>query len=740
MASNDGRKSTEALSAAGDNTQFQDSQDDNQSIESVSRRSSNTDLLSDIAMIVKGGGTTEGASTHVEVTGISNTPPGTPEKKGDNCSIKYLYEGPPKCNCCINWVEHYPDDLRESVEETPEVKAKALVARKKKGHEDGKPLVLDSVVVQNQFLKEFLGELFQGYRGITPNLEKLVLKAPFRPFYYRWGDFDKLVNETDPEILKQTDEKILRARPFALLLYNLLAPEIQPIVDEVKDLVKNKVITYDRLWALFQPMERLYSQTHSHDRMFIHESHQYTKKGFFVNARYVDWDGKEFGYRSTSMGIAPFAEDKPIKELEVYPFDHQQSPGDTREELLRRGKKFRELCAVQHMEYTGVALVLDKFRGCYQRINLDERVVLDTALHWQKSNNKAPPLAPLKDLSLGPSLDVRDRVHKVRRPRYGCGNSDFQGFIDDYDMPAPSGMWSSDASISDLDPIKQDPPLEDDELVLCDHTLPAYSLSSKEWVILLDPDGVRAITWNERAFPSLVLPSGHKELVLSFVEAHISGEVQFDDIIEGKGLGLMMLLVGDPGLGKTLTAEAVAEKVHKPLYILSAGELGRDAEDVETALKDVLEMTAKWNAVLLLDECDVFLEERNSSRLDHNAIVAVFLRVIEYHNGILILTTNRYEAIDRAFQSRMHLTLRYPKLTSETKMVIWQQFVRSTKWAAGNTVTDDQYEKLASLDINGREIKNIVKTAFLLASREKAPLGLGHVKKVVNATMGDGLI
>jgi hypothetical protein len=156
--------------------------------------------------------------------------------------------------------------------------------------------------------------------------------------------------------------------------------------------------------------------------------------------------------------------------------------------------------------------------------------------------------------------------------------------------------------------------------------VPAYSFETKQWVLLLDISAIRPIVWNETAFSNLVLPATQKELVLSFVEAHISGDVQFDDIIQGKGLGLLMLLVGEPGLGKTLTAEAVAEKVHRPLYMLSGGELGRHAQFVEQNLKSVLEMTAKWNAVLLLDECDVFLEVRNSARLDHNAIVATFLR------------------------------------------------------------------------------------------------------------------
>jgi replication-associated recombination protein RarA len=79
----------------------------------------------------------------------------------------------------------------------------------------------------------------------------------------------------------------------------------------------------------------------------------------------------------------------------------------------------------------------------------------------------------------------------------------------------------------------------------------------------------------------------------------------FDDVIEGKGKGIIMLLSGPPGVGKTLTAEAVAETMRVPLYMMSAGDLGTESSDVESALKNILKMTTKWKAVLLLDEADV---------------------------------------------------------------------------------------------------------------------------------------
>lgn len=90
----------------------------------------------------------------------------------------------------------------------------------------------------------------------------------------------------------------------------------------------------------------------------------------------------------------------------------------------------------------------------------------------------------------------------------------------------------------------------------------------------------------------------------------------------------MILLVGTPGTGKTLTAEAVADNTRRPLYILSTGELGNEAGQVEHRLNEVLRLAEKWDAVLLFDECDIFLQQRSMNHLRHNEIVAVFLRCL----------------------------------------------------------------------------------------------------------------
>lgn len=72
-------------------------------------------------------------------------------------------------------------------------------------------------------------------------------------------------------------------------------------------------------------------------------------------------------------------------------------------------------------------------------------------------------------------------------------------------------------------------------------------------------------------------------------------------------------------LTKTLP---VAEEMRQPLYMMSASELGETATEVEESLEQILELTSKWNAILLLDECDIFLEARSTTDIRRNRLVS----------------------------------------------------------------------------------------------------------------------
>src|SRR6202043_2614411 len=95
------------------------------------------------------------------------------------------------------------------------------------------------------------------------------------------------------------------------------------------------------------------------------------------------------------------------------------------------------------------------------------------------------------------------------------------------------------------------------------------------------------------------------------------------------------------------------------------------------------------SCVVLLDEAGVFLEERSLTDLQRNALVSVFLRVLEYYEGILILTSNRVGTFDEAFKSRIQLSLHYDNLTRPQRSKIWKNFLNRLK----------QMDKECDLDI-----------------------------------------
>jgi hypothetical protein len=290
------------------------------------------------------------------------------------------------------------------------------------------------------------------------------------------------------------------------------------------------------------------------------------------------------------------------------------------------------------------------------------------------------------------------------------------------------------------------------DLLFLSPKLCGYALQNKLWLNFYIDD-IRPIDWNDDAYTHLVYPEEQKDLVLSFVENHQrtrqpTGPMSVDDdVIKGKGRGLILLLSGPPGTGKTLTAEAVADKTRRPLYYLQAEDLGINASVLGANIKKVFEMATEWDAVVLLDEADVFMAERNPQDIARNELVSIFLRELEYFKGIIFLTTNLYDSIDSAFRSRVNIHLLFQTLPPKSREVLWRKFLerlppmkkKKTIAAAGadaledtasgergasdgaeeeeevlvrplDSLTEEDITELSLWELNGREIKNSIKT------------------------------
>lgn len=213
----------------------------------------------------------------------------------------------------------------------------------------------------------------------------------------------------------------------------------------------------------------------------------------------------------------------------------------------------------------------------------------------------------------------------------------------------------------------------------------------------------------------LVLPKD----TVSMVEILIETTEGFKDIVQGKGSGAAVLCAGPPGVGKTLTAEVYSETKKRPLYSVQCSQLGTTPEKLEAELMKVFARAQRWRAILLLDEADVYVMERGSD-LRQNAIVGVFLRVLEYFSGVLFMTTNRSDLVDDAIASRCIARLDYKMPPVEDQRRLWTILSTVAECPIAPEVIDEIM--LKHNELSGRDIKNLVKLAKAVSTARGEPI------------------
>lgn len=221
----------------------------------------------------------------------------------------------------------------------------------------------------------------------------------------------------------------------------------------------------------------------------------------------------------------------------------------------------------------------------------------------------------------------------------------------------------------------------------------------------------------------LILPPEQTDLI-DILTAEM--DVLMDDIVEGKSGGTTVLCAGPAGVGKTLTAEVYSEIIQRPLYRVHSGELGLNVAEMEVALKNTLTRAQRWGAVMLIDEADVYIKRRDDN-IAANAVVGVFLRVLEYFNGLLFLTTNRVDDIDEAIISRCIALIKYHPPHEEDRLRIWQ--VMSGQFAL--ELSDQQCLELAQTypTASGRDIKGLAKLVAKYCHHKKVAPDMSVFKR-----------
>ncbi|KAI3318849.1 hypothetical protein HD806DRAFT_511148 [Xylariaceae sp. AK1471] len=568
--------------------------------------------------------------------------------------------------------------------------------------------VVSKIDIHGSKLCGFLSRVLENYPGagighlkatLYPTMPR-ILDPDFMGLFHRMERYNQLSGEEIDPVTKEQ----------ATLLLQVLKSTWDPIQYVVEESRATRRMTWATLWTIFQPGDIVILKPEDEDDNDLLAARlvkfELIPERFDRDSRYeatikiIDWNGSYTGYRKGTYPITKYEKFKKLVDIGVYPLSYDPDPERLKERLVQRGRKFESL------------------RGYFFMTRVDfsvtRRVVIDNYAYYRFQEGHVPTYAKLHGQS------------PVDEQSSDYDDNGREGFLQ---ALARSSSRTRKVRSSHNDRQEDLRPLTDDECLLCVSTMKGFDVQEKKWHDIR-VDDFQSITWNDEAFNQLAMEEERKRLVLAFAKQKQSEATGFDDFITGKGKSFIILLCGPPGVGKTLTAESVAERTRAPLYILSAGDLGTDAERVERSLKKALEMCALWRAIMLIDEADVFLEARTTDNIERNELVSVFLRLLEYYKGTLFLTTNREATIDRAFESRIDLILPYDDFDQAARRQIWTNFAYSLV-DGSHELCDAHFDELSKQKLNGREIKSTMKTALMLANSDEKKLQMEHLKIVL---------
>jgi SpoVK/Ycf46/Vps4 family AAA+-type ATPase len=197
------------------------------------------------------------------------------------------------------------------------------------------------------------------------------------------------------------------------------------------------------------------------------------------------------------------------------------------------------------------------------------------------------------------------------------------------------------------------------------------------------------------------------------------------------GKGICALFYGEPGTGKTMASDIIANELSMELYKIDISSIvSKYIGETEKNLNKIFEEARLSNAVLFFDEADALFGKRTEVKDSHdrysNIEVSYLLQKIDEYTGIVIMATNFFKNIDEAFERRIHFILNFPAPDENSRLHIWKKIFPDIAPLAKDINFDSLAKKIR---INGGNIKNIALASAFFAAEGGSIITMEHIVK-----------